>query len=1082
MSDRVPFDEIPGPKGKPFIGNLLDLDMDSPIESLMGMAEEHGSIFKISVAGQTRVFVSDPGMVDQICDDSTFHKKLAAGIKQASESAFGSGLFTTANDDPIWQKAHNILMAPFSQASMRTYVPAMVDIADQLMTRYSRLNDDDNVVHVTDDMTSVTLDTIALCGFGYRFNSLHRETPHPFVGAMVRGLSTAQDRTKRLPAANRVRIREQRRIADDQEYMTTLVQGLIDRRRAEGEDADNADLLGIMLTGVDPRSGEGLPDYNIVAQCITFLIAGHETTSGLLSFALYFLMNNPEYFERARAEVDEVLGTTASPTYEQVHSLTYITQVLEEALRLWPTAPVLNRAPNEDTLLGGRYEIPAEALVTTLIPMLHRSTETFGENAAEFDPDHMSPENKAELPPHAYKPFGTGMRACIGRQFALQEAALILGMFVQRFDIEDALGYELKLKTALTIKPDGFYARIVPREGFELDRTGPSSAAQGSEDTEATAVSTLPGVEQHDTPLRVLFGSNLGTAEGIATKLAAEGTERGYDVTLASLDEHARQLDSDGATLVVSSSYNGLPPENARGFTEWLQEAGTPDDAFAGGSFAVFGCGDRDWAATYQKVPTLLDAELEAHGGTRVHPRGEGNVGGDFDGEYRAWHKGLWEDLAEALELPQSAATVSDSGPRLTVTAVNPQASNPVIVSYEAAAAVVRVNRELERGHNGHPLDRSVRHLEVALPAGMTYSTGDHLGIVPRNDLGLIRRVMARFTLDAGMYLTIVEKEGTQTHLPTDEPVPLLSILGTSVELQDLASRESIEKLTAYTKDPQERAALESLVGDDEESSKRYREQIVKPYRSVLDLLEEHPSCALPFEEYLDMLPPIRPRYYSISSSPKVDAEAPAVTAAVVRAPNRGRDGVFAGVASNYLAAVAPGNSVFAFTRTPTIAFHPPADPTVPMMVVGAGTGLAPFRGFLQERAALKAEGAETGPSLVFFGCREPNDDIYADELEQFEQDGVATVHTVYSSQPIEDRRYVQHEITRRADEVWDLVEQGGYIYVCGNANTMAPGVRAALMDIHRERTGGTGQDAESWLSDLREQDRFVEDIWGGSG
>ncbi len=1082
MSDIVPFEEIPGPKGVPFLGNVFDLDMDSPVESLMGLAEEYGPIFKISVAGNTRVFVSDPGMVDQICDDSTFYKKLAAGVKQASKSAAGSGLFTTANDDPIWQKAHNILMAPFSQASMRAYIPAMNDIADQLMTKWSRLNDDDNVVHITDDMTAVTLDTIALCGFGYRFNSLHRETPHPLVQAMVRSLSTAQERTKRIPVANHVRIREQRRLDDDQKYMASLVQGLIDRRRAEGEDADNTDLLGIMLTGVDPRSGESLPDYNIVAQCLTFLIAGHETTSGLLSFALYFLMKNPEYFERARAEADEVLGTTAWPTYDQVHSLTYVSQVLEESLRLWPTAPMFNRAPNDDTLLGDTYEVPAETAVTTLIPMLHRSTETFGDDAAEFDPAHMSAERKAELPQHAFKPFGTGMRACIGRQFALQEAALILGMVVQRFDIEDPLDYQLKLKTALTIKPDEFYARIVPREGFELDRSGPRSATQDTGGDEATAVSALPGVEQHGTPLRVLFGSNLGTAEGIATKLAAEGTERGYDVTLGPLDDHARELASDGATLVVSSSYNGLPPENARGFVEWLQDAGTLDDAFAGGRFAVFGCGDRDWAATYQKVPTLLDAELEAHGGTRLHPRGEGNVGGDFDGEYRAWHKGLWEDLAQALDLPVSAATVAKSGPRLSVTAVNLQASNPVVMSYDAHAAVVRVNRELERGRDGHPLDRSVRHLEIALPEGMTYQTGDHLGVVPRNDLGLIRRVMARFTLDAGMFLTIVEKDGTQTHLPTDEPVPLLSVLGTCVELQDVASRESIEKLAAYTDDPQERASLEALAGDDEESSNRYREQIVKPYRSVLDLLDEHPSCALPFEEYLDMLPPLRPRYYSISSSPRVDATAPAVTAAVVRAPNRGRDGVFAGVASNYLSAMAPGNTVFAFTRTPTIAFHPPADPMAPMMVVGAGTGLAPFRGFLQERAALKAEGTETGPSLVFFGCREPNDDIYAEELEQLETDGVATVHTVYSSQPVEDRRYVQHEIARRADEVWDLIQQGGYIYVCGSANTMAPGVRAALMDIHRERTGGTGQDAQAWLEDLREQDRFVEDIWGGSG
>ncbi|HKJ11518.1 MAG TPA: cytochrome P450 [Ornithinimicrobium sp.] len=1082
MADSIPFDEIPGPKGVPLLGNIFDLDMSSPIEGLMKLSEEHGPVFKISLAGQSRVFVSDPGMVDQVCDDTTFHKKLAGGVEQASHSAAGSGLFTTANDDPIWQQAHNILMAPFSQASMRNYMPAMLDIADQLMTKWARLNDDDNVVHITDDMTSVTLDTIALCGFGYRFNSLHRESLHPFVGAMVRTLLAAQDMQKRPSVANKMRIRERRRLDDDQEYMKSLVQGLIDRRRAAGAQADQSDLLGVMLTGVDPRTGQRLPDYNIVAQCLTFLIAGHETTSGLLSFTLYFLMKNPEYFERARAEVDEVFGNDAWPTYEQVHSLTYITQVLEESLRLWPTAPVFNRAPSEDTLLGGMYEVPAETPVTVLTPMLHRSTELYGEDALEFNPDHMSPERKAERSVHGYKPFGTGMRACIGRQFALQEAALILGMVVQRFDIEDALDYELKLKTALTIKPDEFYARIVPRPGFELDHSGPDAAGKESAEDEGTAVSVLPGVEYHATPLRVLYGSNLGTAEGIATKLAAEGTERGYDVTLASLDEVARQLPTEGATLVVASSYNGMPPENARDFVEWMAEPATPGDVFSGGRFAVFGCGDRDWAATYQKVPTDLDAALEAHGGTRVHPRGEGNVGGDFDGEYRSWHKELWADLAQALDLPDTASQAVNTGPRLSVTTVNQQTSNPVVMSYEAAPSRVTVNRELEKSTNGSPLARSVRHLEVALPDGFSYAAGDHLGVVPRNDISLIRRVMARFTLDAGMFITITEKPGTQTHLPTDEPVPLLAVLGTCVELQDMANRDSIETLARYTEDPRERAALEALIGEDEEAQVRYRSQIVQPYRSVLDLLEENPSCALPFEEYLDLLPPLRPRYYSISSSPRSDARAPAITAAVVRGPNRGRDGVFAGVATNYLAGMAPGATVFAFTRTPTIAFHPPKDPSVPMIMVGAGTGLAPFRGFLQERAAEQADGAEVGRSLVFFGCREPSDDIYAEEMAAYQRDGVATVYTVYSSEPVEGRAWVQHEMAYRADEIWELLEQGAAVFICGNANTMAPGVRAALRQIYRDHTGSSEEQAEQWLADLRAQDRFVEDIWGGSG
>lgn len=143
------------------------------------------------------------------------------------------------------------------------------------------------------DMTRLTLDTIALCGFGYRFNSFYRETPHPFVNAMVRTLEESQQRARELPIQTKLRIHAQRRLEEDQAFMNDLVDKLIADRRAQGVEGETRDLLGRMLNGVDRESGEGLPDENIRAQCITFLVAGHETTSGLLSFALHFLLKHP---------------------------------------------------------------------------------------------------------------------------------------------------------------------------------------------------------------------------------------------------------------------------------------------------------------------------------------------------------------------------------------------------------------------------------------------------------------------------------------------------------------------------------------------------------------------------------------------------------------------------------------------------------------------------------------------------------------------------------------------------------------------------------------------------------------------
>ena len=600
--------------------------------------------------------------------------------------------------------------------------------------------------------------------------------------------------------------------------------------------------------------------------------------------------------ERARAEVDEVLGDTASPTFEQVHRLTYVRQVLDESLRLWPTAPGFSRYPFENTTIGGRYAIPANTTITVLTPALHRATSVWGPDAAEFNPEHMAPERLASVSPTVYKPFGTGQRACIGRQFALQEAALVLGMLLQRFDLVDHLDYQLATKTTLTVKPADFRIQVRPRPDVHIRRGEPADPAKAAATSSVAAPAATPAVlvPRHGTRLTVLFGSNLGTAESLATRLAQEGTERGFDVTVGALDDHVGDLPVGGALVIVTASYNGTPPDNAAAFCRWI--SGAAPDAAKGVSYTVFGCGNTEWAATYQAIPTLLDEQLEQHGGERVHTRGEGNAAGDFDADYRAWHGAVWSDIAEALDLPKEVAEAAPSGPRLSITLTNRQITNPVIVSYEAHPGLVRDSRELIRSRSGDGApERSVRHIEIGLPAGMSYQAGDHLGVLPRNGFDTIRRVMARFGLDAGQYLTIIPNSGTHTHLPIEEPTPLLGVLGSCVELQDVATRDDIAVLARHTDDPQQKTALEAMTGDDDTAQAAYRERVYVPNRSVLDLLEEFPACHLPFEVYLDLLPALRPRYYSISSSPLVSPDTCSITAGVLSAPARSGDGTVHG-------------------------------------------------------------------------------------------------------------------------------------------------------------------------------------------
>jgi cytochrome P450/NADPH-cytochrome P450 reductase len=1076
MTATLGLDEIPGPKGLPLLGNIRDLDLNAPLDSLMRLAREYGPIYRLSTPLGDRLMVSGPDLVADLVDDARFDKQVAGGLSNLKpREGESAGLFSSETQDPLWRKAHNILMAPFSLQAMRDYTPKMVDIAEQLMDKWARLNPGEQV-DVPADMTRLTLDTIALCGFSYRFNSFYRDTQHPFVKAMYGMLAEAQARLSQPAVATRLKIRAQRRLDENRDFLNEQVDRIIAERRAEGDAADNTDLLGRMLTGVDKQSGEGLPDHNIRAQCLTFLIAGHETTSGLLSFTLYYLLKNPRYMERARAEVDEVLGTTAQPTFDQVQRLRYTRQVLQEALRLQPTVPVFNRYPYRDEVIGGRWALPAGTPVTVFTPALHRDPSVWGPDAEDFNPDHTAAEHLADLPPYLYLPFGTGQRACIGRQFALQEATLVLGMLLQRFEIIDHLDYQLHVKTALTVKPDEFYVQVRPRPGVVLDSSAPQ--ADRTSAVPAPRTEQVPLVPSHGTRLSVLFGSNLGTAEAIATRLAQEGTQRGFNVTLGALDEHVDDLPRDGAVMIVCSSYNGTPPDNAVNFCRWVQQA--PPNAAAGVTYSVFGCGNTEWASTYQAVPTLLDEQLEAHGGRRILARGEGNAAGDFDAAYRGWHGNLWSEIATALNLPAEMGAPAAAGPRLSITLTNRQVANPLVMSYRARPARIRVHRELLSAGPGGAPERSTRHIEIELADGAGYRAGDHLGVLPRNNVDLIRRVMARFGLDAGQYLTIIPTSGSHTHLPIDEPTPLLGVLGSCVELQDVAGRDDIGTLARYTDDPDQQAVLESLVGDDEDSHARYREQVYAPNRSVLDLLEAFPACRLPFEEYLDLLPPLRPRYYSISSSPLTSPDVCSITTGVLRGPARSGTGLFTGVASGHLASLPVDGTVFVFVKEPSIAFRPPENTGTPMIMVGAGTGVAPFRGFLQERAAQQARGAKVARSLLFFGCRTTQSDLlYADELRDFERQGLVRVEHAFSREPGQPGRYVQDAVLDCAEEVWDLLQHDAVVLVCGNAATIAPGVRRSLTHIYRERTT-TDIDPDTWLTELRTTSRFLEDIWGG--
>jgi cytochrome P450/NADPH-cytochrome P450 reductase len=223
----------------------------------------------------------------------------------------------------------------------------------------------------------------------------------------------------------------------------------------------------------------------------------------------------------------------------------------------------------------------------------------------------------------------------------------------------------------------------------------------------------------------------------------------------------------------------------------------------------------------------------------------------------------------------------------------------------------------------------------------------------------------------------------------------------------------------------------------------------------------------------------IRPRFYSISSSPLCLPGAVNLTVGTLAAPAWSGGGQYQGVASTYMQGRQAGETVLGFVRRPNPPFAPPADPSVPMILVGPGTGFAPFRGFLQQRAEEKKAGKPVAKSLLFYGCRHPDHDwFYKDEMQAWAGDGVADVHVAFSTVP-RPHKFVQDALTAERDAVWDILEKGGLFYVCGDGRFMAPAVRTALIKIHMEKQGSSFEKSSEWLESMVLSGRYHQDTFG---
>ncbi|RYP22853.1 hypothetical protein DL765_001449 [Monosporascus sp. GIB2] len=1044
---------IPGPPGFPFVGNITDLDPNNPLSSFKALAEKYGEIYRLNIFGQNLIVVSTHRLVDETCNEKRFIKQ-PDNVLVEIRNGVHDGLFTAKLDEPNWGIAHRVLMPAFGPMSIRNMFDEMHDVCSQLVLKWARQGPSKKIM-LTDDFTRLTLDTIALCSMGFRFNSFYSGQMHPFVNAMADFLTECGRRTQRVPLPSVFYRGDDRKFQHDIGIMRQTAEAVLHERTSDPGN-ERKDLLAAMLKGRDPKTGQLMSDESIIDNLITFLIAGHETTSGLLSYATYQLLKHPEEYKKVQQEVDTVIGK-GPITVQHMQKLPYITavshsslmnrleeltgpKVLRETLRLDSPIAVFSVGPIDDTVLAGKYPVHKGDIMVNLISNSHLDPEVFDE-PYEFRPERMLDGNFEKLPKNAWKPFGNGVRACIGRPFAWQEAILAMAMIFQTFDLVlDNPDYKLEHKQTLTIKPKDLYARATLRDGLDptklkhrLEGTEPGATTIKSESRKVPDAESFnilnSGHESLHMNVTILYGSNSGTCESMAQSLAHDAPAHGYKVSqLDCMDSATQKLpigDPHHVVLIITASYEGQPPDNAGKFVPWVESLNNDESPLQGMRYAVFGCGHHDWSKTFHRIPLLVNEKLLEAGGTRVAELGLADAAGDdMSTAFETWKDDtLWPAL-DALRV--STTGVASAPQSIPAQQLKVHVSNEVTFTPKLGEKEARVIDARTLTADGEPVKK---HLEIQLPPGSTYRAGDYLAVLPSNPKPSVLRALRKFGISWNAIITL---EGSSVTLPTNVAIYARTIFSDFVELGQPATRKNVLHLAEATKVEHDAKALKCLA-----EGNNYSAEISTKRVSVLDLLERYPSVKLDLAQFLILLPPMRIRQYSISSSPLANPSAATITVSVLSQEARSGDGTYYGVASNYLASLQPGDPIYVSVRPCRSDFHLPADTEgTPLILIAAGTGIAPFRGFIQERVLMiaKLQGQnKLAPALLYHGCREAGkDDLYTDELTKWEEMGAVTVRRAYSRASAKEsaNKYVQDAVWADREELRGLWEKGAKVYV----------------------------------------------------
>ncbi|CAO3665615.1 hypothetical protein G6F70_004573 [Rhizopus microsporus] len=641
---------------------------------------------------------------------------------------------------------------------------------------------------------------------------------------------------------------------------------------------------------------------------------------------------------------------------------------------------------------------------------------------------------------------------------------------------------------------------------------------------------------------RVIFfyGSQTGTAEDFASRLAKECTQK-YGVSSMTADieqfdlSYLDSVPEDCLVFFVMATYGeGEPTDNAVDFWELLSDEAPTFSQDEGDEqplknlrYVAFGLGNKTYEH-YNEVIRKVDQRLLQLGAKRIGQRGEGDDDGTLEEDFLAWQEEMWPAFCEALGVDESNAS---SGPRQETFKVDELSVYDQAKVYlgeigewlkEGSTAIYDAKRPYNAPITSKDLfkggDRHCLHIEIDISGtNLSYQTGDHVAIWPTNNEVEVKRLATLLglqdKLDTVIHVEALDPAASKKH-PFPVPTTYRAVFRHYIDICAAVPRQVLMSLIEYAPTEQSKEALRKLATDKDEYRIRVGD-VTRNLGEVLQMLAEQESLPLegafssvPFDLVIESISRLQPRYYSISSSSKESPKTITVTAVTLQyTPEHGSPRTVYGVNTNYLWRLheaingltpdtsipeyflpGPRDSLFSHdTKVARVPVHVrrsqfklPRNPTVPVIMVGPGTGVAPFRGFVRERVLQKKENKPVGPTILFFGCRNRAEDfLYQEEWpELFEVLGEPSRLITAFSRETEKKVYVQHRLMEHGQEMWALLEKGAYIYVCGDAKNMARDVNQTFVRFAQDFGGMNENKALDYVKNLRSTGRYQEDVW----